>query len=359
MRKPGFLALSKRMLAAICFIAVAGCWDHGITWLPDSSGFVYADFHARTQLRNFDLATRKVRVLVEDTKAPTYWPAVSPDGKQIAVARVLYAYDEKARSMQISRYDLNGKELSRSPALSWHINHSIGTRFGDGTKWVGTTSLFWSPQGDKIVVTDSVEGIPAGTAIYDIAKESLVPLKGHVLVIGTSPIRPDGKLFFLWNYDRIAQVSMDGKEERLPPGRLLDVEQRHVLRGGYGDNARWEGAVAVVTGATAELRIDTEKRSVVLKDGSPRKDSEGRLISAECVFPKGGAIVRALLDQGWDAGLEVRKPGDKQPHEVSKRGHYLFVPSPDRNWLALRGMSQGSKILVIDRHGEVVAELPQ
>lgn len=344
--------MRKAPLAAlVTAFFVAGCFDSGITWLPDSSGFVYTDF-AEPSLRrilHYDLATRKVRVVVEDTKAPTFWPAVSPDGKQIAVARVCYAWNDSGASqhtMQIIRYDLNGKALHRSPEFPWH---TMGLDPKDGI-----TSLFWSPKGDKLLVTDANEQIPRGIAVCDLAKERLTPLKGHLLVIAGSPFRRDGTAFLMWNYDRISLVGLDGKEQRIG---VLGEGKRAILRMDRGVETRWEGDTAVVAESTSQLRIDTVKRAVALIENlAPRKSKTGHDIAAEHAFPAGGAIVRA---RSGSNGLEVVKPGAKEAHDLTGSGEYVFVPSPDQNWLALRGMGRRSKILVIDRQGDVGAEFPQ
>ena len=98
--------------AVLLLTCVTGCVP-GITWLPDSSGFVYMAGHSGEKLVHFDLATKKQRTLVSDEKLKTLWPAVSPDGKNVAVAK-LTEHKDKGNTVQICIYDLNGKSTKQS-----------------------------------------------------------------------------------------------------------------------------------------------------------------------------------------------------------------------------------------------------
>jgi Tol biopolymer transport system component len=91
-------------------------------WLPDSSGFVYTT--SKQQLLRYDVATGKTQVLVADTGTKTLSPAVSPDGKRIAVARLHGKGKERdgvleagPDTLEIVVFDLDGKELHRFPEV--------------------------------------------------------------------------------------------------------------------------------------------------------------------------------------------------------------------------------------------------
>src|SRR5688572_27588973 len=76
-------------------LLLAGCFPN-VTWLPDGSGFVFTEKGGR-RLIHFDLRTKERRVLCDDTKAKTMWPAISPDGKRVAVAHWLREKDQPDR----------------------------------------------------------------------------------------------------------------------------------------------------------------------------------------------------------------------------------------------------------------------
>src|SRR5262245_299998 len=135
-----------RSLILLSAITLAGCLPGG-TWLPDSSGFVFTAGHNYEQLVFFDSRTGKTSVLVKDIGAPTFWPAGSPDGKQIAVARK--RVKGETATLQLVFYDRSGKELEATEQFRWHppVTKPAEIReFLNGTQPV----LFWSPLGDRI-----------------------------------------------------------------------------------------------------------------------------------------------------------------------------------------------------------------
>src|ERR1700752_4481947 len=115
-RSPSMSSILRRgWLLVSALIVLPGCVD-GVSWLPDSSGFVFTT--DRGQLVLHDVSTKTTRVLVEDTKSNTYWPAVSPDGAKFAVARL--HFDGKRKShLQVVVYDRKGKVVHESPLIDW------------------------------------------------------------------------------------------------------------------------------------------------------------------------------------------------------------------------------------------------
>jgi hypothetical protein len=158
------LALATLSLAAM---SMTGCVP--TTWLADSSGFIYVKpitvaGESSRQLLHYDLQKKTSRVIVEDVGKATMWPALSPDGKRIAVAR-LNGGPKEAKAIQIVLYDFQGKELHISKAEPWSLAPKDGAILPID---LSVVMLFWSPKHDMLVVTDgNVSGI------YDVKKDSL------------------------------------------------------------------------------------------------------------------------------------------------------------------------------------------
>ena len=131
----------KLLALTLIFSALAGatgCNFDGVVWLPDSSGFVYT---TPGQLVRYDVSTGKSRVLTTEDMS-TILPAVSPDGKRIAIARLPSTREKWSNSsrgiLQVIVYDLEGKELQRSPELTW------SREWGDTNE--GYAELYWGPK---------------------------------------------------------------------------------------------------------------------------------------------------------------------------------------------------------------------
>ena len=83
----------------LALLAGTGCVP-GVAWAPDSSGF-YFTARDNTRLVYFDMKTARQRTVVENIGGKTFWPAVSPDGKRVAVA---WVETPKGRSSGLTRF---------------------------------------------------------------------------------------------------------------------------------------------------------------------------------------------------------------------------------------------------------------
>ena len=148
----------RKISLFVLALLLAACGCVPVAWLPDSSGFVCSlenQGNATFRLMHYDLAKKKMRVVVEKVPAATFWPAISPDGKQIAVAQL--AGDGKHLQMRVIIYDLEGKETHRSSQFPW-----VKTR--DGVNDLAATGVFWSAKTGKILVHDYLDISEKGDA---------------------------------------------------------------------------------------------------------------------------------------------------------------------------------------------------
>src|SRR6202165_2287262 len=135
-------ASSLRLLPALLALAAAGCLPNA-AWLPDSTGFVYTGGKNKDALYLYDLEKKEPRVLVEKGAGPA-WPAVSADGKRIAV--VLRKDDGTTVALEAIVFDRDGKEQHHSTKLEWTGHQTVGAL--DKT----APQAFWVPGQDQLLV---------------------------------------------------------------------------------------------------------------------------------------------------------------------------------------------------------------
>lgn len=350
-------------MAALALISCAGCVPT-VAWLPDSSGFVYTEEKDGKQLVHFDLAKGKPRVLVADTKANTARPAISPDGKRIAVARETQRPKEP-RTLQVAVYDFEGKELQRSKEFTSRIpdNHRP------------LLHLYWAPEGDKLLIDrgDSV-------SIYDLKTDTLLTKSGSLPTFGGNPIRPSGRGFLLLGKE-MSYVDWQGT------GQELDVAARLSNRlGFYADSritlspvihntrfhsTRWEGEVAIVNWSRDSIRFDITEGTVTLQDIEPELTGDKEVIQHQHQFPDGSPTVRLVeLEKRSDKGgglfrIEVIRSDKKQAAPIVDKSPLLvqFLPAPNKKLLALDCLIEEKpkkwkrRIIVVNSKGDVVANI--
>jgi hypothetical protein len=381
-----------RLLVLACIpLAASGCLP-GVAWLPDSSGFIYVAFGEQnelTRLVHYDLAAKKTRVLVGKIDK-TGQPALSPDGKRLAVAKYLNG-ERDPSTLQVVIYDLQGKELVRSQEFDWRAKPTSKYYIRDGSP----PALYWSPKGHHVVVISDMT-----TGLFDVKQGAMKVYSDTIIVcIAGSPIRPDGAGFLTITEQRpddkkeswYAFIDWQGKVKKLGmPPELPHPPVKQAQRGQVKPedmlkdvitaattgpvpslrHSRWDKEVAEIFFSGNTLRIDTGKAEVSLKRGDPVKAADGSEIDGRyplgpdtelrTVFPvqKKDEKRASVLPQ---QRVELVLPGQKEPKVLVRASEVVTVtPSPNGEWLAVRCFSFNGKehLLLVNRKGEVIEVEP-
>jgi hypothetical protein len=336
------------ILVALGILTQAGCVP--TVWLPDSSGFVYVKPVKGGHLVHFDIKSKKERVIVENIGRKT-WPAISPDGKRIAVAGGFRHGPKLGTTLQFVIYDFQGKTVHRSKEFDW-TKEEVYER----------TMLFWSPKGDMLVVT----GGP--TAIYNLEADTLKAVQGYPVILGGTPIRPDGSGFLVADLDSnsVGFVDWTGKRQAIA-GHFEFIWAMHA-------QSWWEGNVAVggFKNAKKTYSVDTVKHKIEFPDSLAESFKHGKSPTPRYDFPGDLSVVLTL---GEPAGgfigpgprpCKVAIVNNKTNKEetILEKGpeSCLFLPSPDGNYVTVclsdpLTMDPNGWILVISAEGEVVAKM--
>jgi len=358
-------------VAVLLLIATTGCIP-GITWLPDSSGFVYIAGKDGQNLVHFDLAKKTQHTIVSDRRLQTVWPAVSPDGKSVAVAR-LNRDKDKGDTLQLLMYDLIGKSKKQSKDFPL----PQAGKPGNANEQI-STELFWGPPENKIVV--SISTSPPKVGIYDVKTDQLKILKdASAIAFAGRPTRPDGKGFVVakWRDKGCAGLSLvdwDGKERPIAvkPPIGNDNNKKDMLAWPFLFTSSWQGAKAVLSYSDARLEIDTDKLEGKFDSFGSGEPNGENLVRQQFTFPGSQSVIRIVdwtkhVNSGEDhmSRLEMLDPRQKRTQMLmeNEKGKVLF-PSPDGKLVAIRCVGDDKKpgdpqvvILVIDETGQVLAKV--
>jgi hypothetical protein len=386
------VASRQAVSLAVCatLAGVTGCFpEPGVAWLPDSSGFVFTD-RGFSRLVRYDLKRKARTVIVADTKTVTVWPAVSPDGKRVAVASCVANYKKGSGDVkgtfQVVVYGIDGREQFRGKSHRWNATVGGGLlgsnpaketkteRFPTYLGWGTADKLVAWPTGDEELARHSIS---QQSAIYDLKADELRVVEGVPAAVHGRAARPDGKGFLVLSFSSLSFRDWKGRGGpiKIDPYRE-DWGPQHVATLAHG---AWSKKVYRLYQAGKLLEVDTERGKAVEK---PVKlelmESRGKLQQA---FPfKGGQTWLCLYVIDKDGKrdrlgvpsvpvrLEVQTPGRKNRKVVLKEGEYnlpvsgvfCFFPSPDDKLVAVRFLHNKSKkdvIFVIDARGEIVAEV--
>jgi hypothetical protein len=388
-------SLRRRLLVALLFLlgtlSSSGCVP-GVAWLPDSSGFIYTSGEHFTKLVHYDVAKGEQHVLVEDTGAGTLWPALSPDGQRIAVAKLTLTKGQKTTKLQVILYSRAGKELERSKVFDWVELEKPAPTEAETSM---LPQLFWAPQGNKIIVHTSGADQGGYTAIYDVKADRLIHAgEAQLLTFGSTPVRPDGAGFLVmknmhwpnwWEKKageadpdpQFAFVDWQGKEKALkPPAFLLDADALKkekdanklggLLWPAFYESG-WQGDVAQVSWNVDRLRYLTSKGEAVLESIKAEKTKDGALVMRQYQFPGGGPRLRVVVTK-WDdqkpenagpARLEVLKAGQQEPQVILEDiMPCVLIPAPNGKrvavWTSLKDKKGKDQplVLVVDDQGK-------
>jgi hypothetical protein len=342
------LGLGGLLLAALL---AAGCFD-GIAWFPDSSALVFTEKDGRRLVR-YDIKTSQRQTLVEDTRAATLWPAISPDGKRIAVATWQH---EKHRPslLQVVIFLSTGAEEWRSTAFEWLPSKEETD--------LGPTFVFWMAK-DRLLL------FAGEMALYERDRDRLVRLGAvQPLLVSPFPVRPDGKGFLAVRDTKdgkseLVFVNWQGKAQPIE-GQLPDFEKDNFP---LGYRLRWEKDTAILSGPTMAIRADTRTGKLTRSEDRPAVlPAEGNLFVAH-PFPRAGTILccyqvtkpRKIGGLGvWR--IELHDPAAKKRQVLFNRCEVLPVafPSPDGKMVALRYSveKEKMKILILDSAGKKVGD---
>jgi hypothetical protein len=351
-------------------LTTTGCLP-GITWLPDSSGFVYTT--ENRALVHFDVAKGQARTLVEDTDTATLWPAVSPDGKQVAVARLTHEKD-KPDMLQVIIYDMNGKVIQRSGSF---IYSEAGA--SEPKDKLGLTVLFWGPQDNQMVISSYTS--TAKSAIYNIKTNSFsIMPEAMPAAFGGSPVRPDRQGFLVAKVSEkkkdltgMSFIDTKGKEHaivlKLEALSSQEKQQTDMLVFPFLFTSHWDGNKAVVFNAKWRFEIDTDRLVGKLMSTPVVQINKGKEIRQQFTFPGIFKVIRVWTSKKEQAEksdhLEIFDSKDETTKVlIEKATNCTAFPSPNRKLVAVRCREAETKegkqsdlILVINQQGQVIGQI--
>ena len=345
--------------ALLALPLVVGCVPT-VAWTPDGESLVYTENGFRRLVR-YDLKTRTRTVLVEDTGAATVRPAVSPDGKHIALANVR---DGEA-AVDLVIYDLAGKRAR--VVGSGALPKADAPPEDNGRGPFGTGALVaWSADGHVIVNTPLGER----TWIFDARRgEYRVAVAALPWLLSGSPIGPEGGGFLTMKDGDKAFVTWDGKRHRVD-GHDLEISWRS--DGETWPQLTWDGHTARFHLPRTAALVSTKRRKVEIDRAEGRAVLEEKGLAAFHAFPGSPTRLCVYLLPERPRDDYVRFRVEFQDVKAETRRVLVaecftrnpFSPSPDGRRVAVRVTrldgklplgGKGEEMLVVDEKGEVLA----
>ena len=340
------------VLLTVLIVPASGCLPDAVVWTPDGKSLVYTEDRG-TRVVRYDLTAKERHVLEENTNSQTTWPAVSPDGKLIAVARAVRDGEEPG-TMEIVLLDMEGQEVKSSKEFPW----LPADKTAKG-KRTFATALFWGASAQHLLVFSEEK-----TGIYDVEQDALVVLDKVVpFPLGNSPVRPDGKGFLslVTGLERteVAFIDWEGKRRKIDVKWELKAAE-----------LRWEKDVAHLIGPDGVLDFDTTRLTAAFRIDKPELLPTDGDLALLHTFPDGKTKVcvydwiekSATKRDQMHQRVEIQRLGEKKRDILERRtrGIVSLYPSPDRKLVAVRYRPEGFQkqvIAIIDASGKVVQEI--
>jgi hypothetical protein len=369
----------RALLLLVVLLVCSGCIP-AITWLPDSSGFVYTAGRHGNQLMYFDLAKKEPQTLVEGTKCETLRPAVSPDGKRIALAKITHVRNERD-TWRILIYDLTGKLVHSSKVFS------ESGFIEDENRLENTSEVYWNSP-DFILInkvafstkkTISNLGNAGGFVLYDLKSDRIVTQQsGYVLSFDGKALRPDGKRFLVATSKKdktkrlsVVDITGNARSVTMKPSPAEFEEVIGVLLLSGLANSSWRDNVAIISSYFGRLEIDTDRLEAFFKPDAAYSADLKEGIRQQADFSNGAWSLQIQCrkeqadntskDFGRLLLLDLR---EKKTQVLSEDalGAVLF-PSPNGKFVAVRWIHKEDErtpsLWVLDQNGKIVAKFKE
>jgi hypothetical protein len=348
-----FTSRARKVMVACLLLATTGCVEDGVTWLPDSSGFIFTNKDG-TQVVHFDVKRRAQRIVTPFT-GKTKWPGLSADGKRLAVADCIRTSTKGSSkySLTITIYSLEGEQLKHSKPFTFTSEGTSETK--------EESFLDWSGPAGKILVCSGF-----GFGIYDTVQDKFIRCDAVPYPIAGTPVIPSKKGFLaLSELKGIVYYDWDGWETSFEG--LEDLEKiRQVMTA--SQSIVWKDENTVVwEGTKTTLTLDMLKKTATITDVvRPSLPSSDKLLWRSAIGEKSELCLYHAAGDIRQHRLEIQIPSERKRREVFATGEYEFAtgeydlirldffPSPDGSLMAI---SLEDTILVVDAMGNIVAKV--
>ncbi len=372
-------------LILVGFIGISGCDKDVVVWLPDSSGFVFIDKRTKEgsggRLIHFDLKKNATRIVYENAQLSCLMPAISPDGKIIALARLekttVAGSRTVAMKLQVVLIDFNGREVKKS--IVRDEVQVLDEAATESNTRLSRANLYWGGHPDRLVFSlgDEQSFDKVRAWIYDRVDDSWIAVEG--LPVSTysdlrsipngSPINTATEKGFFVALTPLSRADGDPLNER---GALVDWDgwvhkfnsekPIPILRD--DDEAIGvvkEGSVYKLMSGQTLLTLDTDsmKAFETRHATKQKRPVEGKALWWH-EFPKTGAYL-VHLKNGIEGGIEIQIPSKRMQRSLIAKGEFTDlsgVASPDGQRIAVWGKHPGEKEVFDPKTGKSKPRVP-